>query len=291
MGLVDDLRAGPGNDVDRTRDLMGRSADCIEQLNGQIEEAQADIARLNAARGSTASARKDLIRRLVAVAISVGFASHIVSRHVLDHWTGELSLKAEIARLSTALLVILLGWDWYDRDVEDKPLTRISRFILDAIIVMAQLILLLASEMPSLWGQVLVAIFALYILWDILAIIDHPSAFGLPDPRPDWWLVPKDVALTYLDGFVGDDRKRGPPINLGWFIYFVMVLWVIPFPGEYSAFATCLLVALGALALWGEGVRRRDGGRLITLRVRLGILIGLALLYLIYWICWWTLGS
>jgi hypothetical protein len=231
-----------------------------------------DVARLSTARDNVPAARKDLIRRLVAVAISVGFASQIISLKVIDRWTSvglDQALGTELARLTTALLVILLGWDWYDRDVEDRPLTRILRFILDAIIVMAELVLLLSSDKPGLWSSVLVIVFGLCVVWDILAIVDHPSAFGFPDPRPTWQRVPKDILCTYIGGLTGDQRKRGPPINLGWIIYFFLVLRVLPFSGRYVDFAICLMVALGACVLWSEGVLSRDGRRLIALWGRL----------------------
>jgi hypothetical protein len=234
MELVNDLRAETRT-TPRARALMQQSADCIEHLLAEQQQLIADldgtkqalvdarqeqiasnnkIAALEANKKGAPEARKDLIRRLVAVTISVGFASQIVSLHILErltgtpvldpHFSAELArlantpgleprlaaelahlagidkgLSAELARLITAFFVILLGWDWYDRDVEAKPL-GIARFILDAIIVMAELVLLLSSAKPSLWSDVLFAIFAFIysgIFWQLSRRLS-PSNWG-----------------------------------------------------------------------------------------------------------------
>jgi hypothetical protein len=183
------------------------------------------------------------------------------------------------------MVVILLGWDWYDRDLRAKPLTQIGRFILAAIIVSAELILLLSSSHPRLWVILLTVIFGLYIVWDIFSIIDCPSYFGFAVSRDKWWYGPRDILGTYF-GALRHLERRGPLINLTWFVYFVVVLLVlprfVPFPGVYGGFVTCLMVILGASLLWCEGVRRKDnqsplisfGGRVAAL-VSLGILYGL----------------
>jgi chromosome segregation ATPase len=59
----------------------------IGKLRGQVVQASNDIRHLTkAAKDEAAEARKDLIRRFVAIAISVGFATQIVSIGVIDHW-------------------------------------------------------------------------------------------------------------------------------------------------------------------------------------------------------------
>jgi hypothetical protein len=207
----------------------------------------------------------------------------------LAHLAGiDKGLSAELARLITAFFVILLGWDWYDRDVEAKPL-GIARFILDAIIVMAELVLLLSSAKPSLWSDVLFAIFALYIFWDFLAIIEAPLAFEL-GRRESWRRVPSDIKATYVGGLSGDAKKRGPPINFIWFIYFCLVLLVLPFPGKYGDIALCVMVGLGACCLWAEGASRQGSahptkvarGVWATLKRTLMAFGGLAIIYVFY---------
>jgi hypothetical protein len=96
-----------------------------------------------------------------------------------------------------------------------KPLSGIVRFILDAVIVIVELLLLLSSKDASLWSSLLLVLFGLYVGWDLLAIYDHPDAFGFPEERPSRWRALPDVVQTYIiGGFRGDEKKRGPPINL-----------------------------------------------------------------------------
>jgi hypothetical protein len=185
------------------------------------------------------------------------------------------------------MIVILLAWDWYDRDLRYKPLTRIDRFILDAIIVSAELVLLLSSSDPQLWAIVLVAIFGFYVVWDVFSIIDHPDAFDFDDPRTKWWYAPGDIVCTYAGGF-RNPKRRGPPINLAWFLYFLVILLLLPrllpFRGMYGGFVTCLMVVLGASLLWCEGVLRKDGKRrLISFYGRLVAFAFLAILYGVLW--------
>jgi predicted nuclease with TOPRIM domain len=268
----------------------------------KLDQAKNDIKRLTtAAEDKVPEARKDLIRRFVAIAISVGFATQIVKMELIKHWTEAIEqwpswwplwttipkvdgpLLETMARLCTSMLVILLAWDWYDRDLRDKPLTRIGRFILDAIIVSAELVLLLSSSDPRLWAIVLIAIFAFYIVWDIFSIIDHPGAFGFDDPRTKWRYVPRDVLYTYGGGFAGNPLRRGPAINLTWFLYFLVVLSLLPFRGMHAPFITSLMVILGASLLWCEGVLRSDGKRLIAWWGRIIAFLLLTILYGFLW--------
>ena len=291
--IVDELRAAPALDAEALRALRERAAGEIERLRGEnnslntaAAQANGDVARLREAAGKLPQTRKDLIRRLVAVVISVGFASQIVSLQLIAWWEKGPSSHdphvAQLVRLATGLLIILLGWDWYERDIEEMPLTGIKRFLLDAVIVLAELVVLLSSGDGRLWSSVLALVFALYFLWDILAIIDHPSAFALTAPRKHFWEVPRDVVATYAGGIAGNERKRGPPINLAWLIYFLVVLLLLPFPGRYATIAPGVMVALGAVLLWAEGAKRRDGGRYITPKGRLIAFAALAGLYVLY---------
>jgi hypothetical protein len=239
--------------------------------------------------------RKDLIRRLVAVAISVGFASQLVRiiTPPAGSSAGLVSDSIHVIRLSTSMLVILLAWDWYHRDIEDKPL-GVLRFLLDAGIVFLELALLLASSDPDLWSWLLAAIFAAYVAWDILAIIDCRAAFGFhQQPQLRWKRIGeacKEIGETYLYGFGHDagfcnaPEKRGPPINAVWAIYFFVVArliwWFLPPYETAGAYATCATVAIGAGLLWWEG-HLPDAIRQWYWKIRiaiLGIIIILAML-------------
>jgi hypothetical protein len=225
----------------------------LETTRGQLTQAINN--RLTVAPEEEVSgARKDFIRRLVAIAVSAGFAGQIVTQimskegikpweQAIEQWTTWTTIPpvAEpllemVCRLGTSMLVIVLGWDWYDRDLRTKPLKGIGRFILDVIIVSAELVLLLSASYPRLWTIVLVVIFGLYIVWDVFSIIDCRGAFGFPNERPKWWYAPWDIVRTYVGGW-SDPLKRGPPINLIWFFYFGIVLVALPWkwPIEHMA--------------------------------------------------------
>ena len=70
-----------------------------------------------------AEARADLIRRLFAVAISVGFAATLARMTWVQN--GTLPNPAELNQtliLGTALLAAILGWDGHLVAMSDKPL-------------------------------------------------------------------------------------------------------------------------------------------------------------------------
>ena len=290
---TDDIRqleADCASEVTRLRTDAVVKRHEVTTLTSQLIQATDDIARLRSEQEDAPSARRDLIRRLVAIAISAGFAGQLVTMKAAQQWAGWTKLPGlddpfwqTMARLLTSMLVILLAWDWYDRDVKDKPLTRIGRFILDAMIVSMELILLLCSSYPRLWSIVLLAIFGLYVVWDIFSIVDHPSAFGFDHRYNKLRYAPRNILYTYTDGAIGDQRKRGPPINLAWFIYFFLVLWLFPFRGMYAGFVTCLMVILGAALLWCEGVVRSDGRRIIAWWGRVILFLLLAIFYRFLW--------
>lgn len=274
--LVEKLRLDPTTrDQDETRDLNTRAATIIEELCDENETLRlAPISK-------TAEARRDLICRLVAVAISVGFAAQIgriiapppatAQAHAFD--------PAHFVRLCTSMLVILLGWDWYHRDLERRPLNGILRFLLDAIIVFAELSLLLSSGEPQLWAWLLWAIFVLYVPWDVLAIVDYRQDFGFDNTMIQSPV--KDVGQTYWYGVRGDPDKRGPPINFIWMLYFSVVLLTMHFPDPQGTYITCLLVALGAVALWREGGYPDTGIVFAPLKLRMIMLLSVAVIALV----------
>jgi hypothetical protein len=88
------------------------------------------------------NARMDLIRRLIAIAISVGFVARLAK---MDWLTGgqlpsEAGQWEEITRIATAMVLIVAGWEWYHRDVDTLPLNRRYRFVVDILIVVMSVV-------------------------------------------------------------------------------------------------------------------------------------------------------
>jgi SAM (Sterile alpha motif) domain-containing protein len=67
-------------------------------------------------------ARDDFTRRFVAVAVSVGFATFLVRMQWLseDSFPSFLEIN-QLVRLFVALGFIVLGWEWYHRDIGRSP--------------------------------------------------------------------------------------------------------------------------------------------------------------------------
>jgi hypothetical protein len=64
------------------------------------------------------------------------------------------------------LFVILLGWDWYHRDLVMHPRTGIVRFVVHVVVVSTSLMFLASSKNERTWIALLASIFWLYVVWD-----------------------------------------------------------------------------------------------------------------------------
>lgn len=109
-----------------------------------------------------AEARADLIRRLFAVAISVGFAATLARMTWVQN--GALPDPAELNQtliLGTALLAAILGWDGPLLAMTDKPLFGFCRFLINLALVFIYMFLLMASAHPECLLWTLSVIFAL----------------------------------------------------------------------------------------------------------------------------------
>jgi hypothetical protein len=108
--------------------------------------------------------RKDFIRRLFAVAISVGFAGSLVHMPWIDQpdkWF-DSDQTLELVRLATGIFVMVSGWEWYHRDLKDRPLKYPLRFYLDVAIVIYTIVFLYSSTKEGVWLFSLVVIFIGY---------------------------------------------------------------------------------------------------------------------------------
>jgi hypothetical protein len=118
--------------------------------------------------------RADFVRRLFAVAISIGFAAHISQSNWLDH-----IITRENALLLLAMVFVVSSWDGYLRSLRNDPLTDMPRFVVDVVIVFEYLILMQASGDLRRFQILILIIFGTYILWDYLKLFYNREKYGV----------------------------------------------------------------------------------------------------------------
>jgi hypothetical protein len=117
--------------------------------------------------------RSDLIKRLFAVSLSVGFATQITRMAWLIAGRAPSSEDIpDLILLITSLIIVVLSWDGYLPVLRRYPLKDRQRFFLDIMIVFFYLILLQSSHGRAVmtWLYIINIIFILYILWDIFTM-------------------------------------------------------------------------------------------------------------------------
>jgi hypothetical protein len=96
--------------------------------------------------------RGDFIRRLSAIAISVGFGAALARMKWLTAGTipsfGEWS---QIEILVVAMTATVLSWDGYLMSIHDKPLLGTWRFLIDVTLVFTYMILMMTSQHANFW--------------------------------------------------------------------------------------------------------------------------------------------
>lgn len=161
--------------------------------------------------------RNDLMRRWFAVAISVGFATTLVNMQWLGagHFPDHNELQ-QLARLTTALIAVVLSWEGYFFSIDSKPLKTTPRFIIDFTLVLLYMVLLYTSKIPTFWLYLHALSFVLYVAWDTLSIKEFRNTYSC-DPTPHE--LPSGE--IYIGGFLGREGVyRGPIITLSWAIFF-----------------------------------------------------------------------
>ncbi len=252
--------------------------------------------------------RSDLVKRLVPVAISVGFASRLIGTSWLvggecpsyEEWQ-------EIPRLLTAIVIVVIGWDWYHRDIIRRPTETLSRFVLDIIIIMLDLMFLYASSTKGLiiWSLLLAAIFILYVIWDIISIFENPIPFfkNRAPNCPKAKTLPLCLSVYYFGARWPTRENRGPIINIWWAIYFSMLFAVaykygqvldsdkiaathlcsfsvLKSPAMVQALASSVFSLLGILFLVRDGSAKAEDFDWWSYS-RIGIIITLVMLYVV----------
>lgn len=203
--------------------------------------------------------RLDLVKRFFAVAVSVGFAGRIIGLE--RTCASPFDQREAIARLIVGLIVVILFWDWYHRDIERAKYRYAPRFVLDVLITFECMLFLYSSDHNTVWLSFLAGIFVSFVVWDILAIAERPSKYGAVAPpanADDEPLGgPKAIVGTYCGGvFRPSDENRGPFINLCWTGYFVglwlLSAWLKVSTG-WSAVWACAFVLFGVVLLRIDG--------------------------------------
>jgi hypothetical protein len=107
-----------------------------------------------------AESRADFMKRLFAVAVSVGFASTLTRMVWISNGTIPTGdERHQIALLTTALIATISSWEGYFAAIDVRPLRSIWRFIIDIVLVLVYMILLISSGHPNLLLPILVFIF------------------------------------------------------------------------------------------------------------------------------------
>lgn len=122
--------------------------------------------------------RLDLVRRLFAVAISLGVGTAIVRADWVAH--GRIPQGQEIEQIAIVLLALfatVLSWDGYLMSVTKKPLNDWPRFTIDVFLVFTYMFLLVTSNTSSFWLPIVCVMYSLYVVWDALSIWQFPTLF------------------------------------------------------------------------------------------------------------------
>lgn len=115
--------------------------------------------------------RSDFIRRLFAIAVSVGFAGALANAGWVE--AGRLPIQSELPQLAclVAGLVLVIGsWESYHRHIH-KTDRSILVFYLDVAIVFAYLLMLLLSLSSGVFLWLVGLIFGLFVVWDFLVLV------------------------------------------------------------------------------------------------------------------------
>lgn len=208
--------------------------------------------------------RDDFIRRLFAVAISVGFASTLVSMNWLKdgNWPNAIELE-QIAILIVGLAATVLSWDGYLLSIDKKPLYDLPRFLIDIVLVFIYLFLLLSARQPSFFLSVLACIFTLYVVWDFLTVRLFVHQYRPADSSPHSEMPAKlsDVFDVYRGALVDrNDIGSSPIVTILWWLYFLALLIISSrYDAPYEVFVTCGFALLGLIGFRYDKSRRKQG--------------------------------
>ena len=122
--------------------------------------------------------RSDLIKRLFAVVVSVGFAGALAS----SSWVKGQRLPApgdivHLLVLVSGLMLIVGSWEGFHKHA-DKTNRSVLLFATDIGLVFTYLVVLLLAAEPRVFLWMVAVVFGLYALWNalVVAIFKEPAA-------------------------------------------------------------------------------------------------------------------
>jgi hypothetical protein len=229
-----------------------------------------------------AKERLDLVRRLFAIAISVGVGAALVKTGwVTEGHFPHRNEWEQIAIVFLALFATVLSWDGYLMSVRKKPLHDWPRFTIDIFLVFTYMFLIVTSDKGQFWLPIVCVIYAMYILWDALSVRQFPkifdaSAVDVPRRWPTTLIRVYGLAVVNKPGI-----DRGPIISLCWGCYFGLLLGLVHLFPRYNTFLALAFTFLGMCCYRWDKARLRNGVRGFTMGERLafiGLLAFLAVL-------------
>jgi hypothetical protein len=232
-----------------------------------------------------AKIRDDLIRRLFAVAISVGAATTLAQMKWVQ--TGRWPCMSEWQQLfvlTVALWATVLSWDGYLSAIAERPLRYVSRFIIDILLVFIYMFLLMTSKLLIWWLFLHAFIYTLYALWDLLTVFDWlPKYYYRTEPE-----VIQTVGGVYLGGLRDSpDVSPGPIITIVWGLYF----WALYFLNDRALHRLHLpglnerILGTSVLVVLGLYLYRLDKAKPFTMCKRLAwiaVLLVASVVYLMF---------
>jgi hypothetical protein len=146
-----------------------------------------------------AANRADFVKRIFAVAVSVGFASQLVQQPWIR--AGALPTWPETADfllLCLGLLLVVQSWEGYLRAITSRPLEKVWRFYIDIALVFMYLSLLVISKNRTAFLFLNLVIFLTYVLWDCISFLEFYKRDGYPSRS----------LSSYFKGLLGPGRRR-----------------------------------------------------------------------------------
>jgi hypothetical protein len=224
-----------------------------------------------------AAIRGDLIRRLFAVAISVGAASTLANMDwvSIGRWP-DLGEWQQLSILVVAMTATVLSWDGYLMSIEDRPLVGFWRFAIDIGLVFIYMFLLMTSSHLTWWLNIHAITYLMYLAWDVLSIREYLYKYYSKD-GPLALTAGQNIFGVYIGGFLGSQGvSRGPIITLCWAVFFCGLAYISRDGLSERIFLTSIL-ALAGLVLY-----RRDKKNRYNMLSRAALILSLLAIGAIY---------
>lgn len=114
--------------------------------------------------------RSDLIRRIFAVVVSVGFAGALAqAQWIQDQRFPDASEWQSVLCLGAGLILIVSSWEGYNRH-RAKTDAYLPIFCIDLVLVLLYLVILLLSSNAHALLRLVAIVFGLYAIWDIFVL-------------------------------------------------------------------------------------------------------------------------